>query len=78
VTYVLPAVKGERPWAYPIFNCAADLWLDDGGGGGGGGGSSSASVLLDLRKVRKTPFWSRLYANAIILPRQARDKHRES
>jgi hypothetical protein len=28
--------------------------------------------------VRKTPFWSNLYIKTIILPRQARDKHREN
>eukprot|EP01043_Picozoa_sp_COSAG02_P011451 COSAG02_NODE_421_length_22605_cov_158.841198_17_plen_1221_part_00 len=42
VTYVLPAVKGERVWAYPIFNFAADSWLGDGG----------STVLLDISKDR--------------------------
>lgn len=42
VTYVLPAVKGERTWAYPIFNRAADVWVGD----------ASSTVLRDLPKDR--------------------------
>jgi hypothetical protein len=33
---------------------------------------------VDDAQVRKRRFLSRLYTNAIILPRQARDKHREN
>jgi hypothetical protein len=45
---------------------------------------SSARRILSRAHVRgphalrKTPFLSNLYINAIILPRQARDKHRKS
>ena len=65
-------------------------WLDDHSGGGldgGSAGSGGAGALVDdggescgglNLSVRKTPSLSHIHINTIILPRQARDKHRES
>jgi hypothetical protein len=38
----------------------------------------TAAIIAGVQRLRTTAFLSRLYIKTIILPRQARDKHRES
>jgi hypothetical protein len=53
--------------AYYITNCVVGLLI-----------STVCFFLVEAPLVRTAPFGALFYVNTIILPRQARDKHRKS
>jgi hypothetical protein len=74
------AMKLKRFVSVNLTNAySGQLSSSPSAGGGDGGGSVIRSFALDdAMKVSKMVFLSHLYIEANILPRQARDKHREN